>query len=92
MQAILALLLSGLASSAQAYVGPGAGLGAIGVLLGVVGGVLLAIVGLFWYPLKRMFKRSAGEPEIVLESEEPAADSFTEARRQGEKQTSTEPS
>lgn len=89
-------LLFGLANAANAYVGPGVGLGAIGVLLGVVGGVLLAIFGLFWYPIKRMFKQSAGEPEIVLLSEElasaQASESLIDENRQGEKQTSSEQS
>ncbi len=42
--------------AAQAYIGPGAGLSAIGTLVGVVGAVLLAIVGFVWYPVKRMLK------------------------------------
>lgn len=41
---------------AFAYVGPGAGLSAIGTLLAVVGAVLLAIVGFVWYPVKRLLK------------------------------------
>lgn len=86
----------GQADSAQAYVGPGVGLGALGVLLGVVGGVLLAIFGFFWYPIKRMLKRSSDEPEIVLESEEvaspQASESLSDDNRQWEHQTSSEPS
>ncbi len=97
IKAILGLLLlGGLANSAQAYVGPGLGLGAIGVLVGVIGGVLLAIFGLFWYPIKRMLKRSAGEPEIVLVSEEAASaqasEALTDENMRREKQTSSEPS
>ena len=42
--------------SATAYVGPGLGLGAIGAFIGVVVTVILAIFGLFWYPLKRLFR------------------------------------
>lgn len=42
-------------STAYAYVGPGLGLGAIGAILGVCFSILLAIVGVFWYPLKRLF-------------------------------------
>ena len=44
-------------SVAQAYVGPGAGLSAIGTVIAVVGAVLLAIVGFLWYPIKRLFKQ-----------------------------------
>lgn len=43
--------------TALAYVGPGAGLGAIGAIVGVLVTVLLAILGIIWYPLKRLFKR-----------------------------------
>ena len=59
------VLLSGLAlatvvtlmpTSAAAYIGPGAGLGAIGTLFALIGAVFLAVVGLLWYPLKRMIK------------------------------------
>ena len=41
---------------ALAYIGPGAGLSAIGTLLGLVGAILLAIVGFVWYPVKRLLK------------------------------------
>jgi len=42
---------------ALAYIGPGAGLGAIGTILALVGGVILAIVGFVWYPIKRLLRR-----------------------------------
>lgn len=45
-----------LPTSAAAYIGPGAGFGAIAVTLALVLGGLLLLVGLVWYPLKRMFK------------------------------------
>ena len=44
-------------SEAHAYVGPGLGLGAIGVLVGILLSVALAVVGLFWYPIKRVLRR-----------------------------------
>jgi hypothetical protein len=47
------------APSAQAYVGPGAGLSAIGVLVALLGAVALAVVGFVWYPLKRLFGKAA---------------------------------
>jgi len=40
---------------AHAYLGPGLGLGAIGVVFGILFSVLLGLLGLFWYPLKRLF-------------------------------------
>ena len=42
--------------SAQAYVGPGAGLGAIVLTIAIGIGVLLLVVGFLWYPLKRLLK------------------------------------
>jgi hypothetical protein len=40
-----------------AYVGPGAGLSAIGAFLAVVAGVLVALFGFVWYPVKRLLNR-----------------------------------
>ena len=54
---VLAFLLALPVSSAHAYVGPGLGLGAIAVVLGLVGSALLAIFTIFWYPIKRFFKK-----------------------------------
>jgi hypothetical protein len=51
--ALFALMFAG---EAQAYVGPGTGLGALGALLAVVGAVFFAVVGLIWYPFKRLIR------------------------------------
>ena len=45
----------------SAYIGPGAGLGAVGSLLALVGAVLLMIVGFIWYPLKRLLRRGKAD-------------------------------
>lgn len=58
-------------SAAMAYVGPGAGLGAIGALLALIGTLLLAIVGFVWYPVKRMLKRRAGKVDSDENLEDP---------------------
>lgn len=42
---------------AHAYVGPGLGLSALGVILGVLTSIFLAILGLFWYPIKRFIRK-----------------------------------
>ncbi|WP_254428500.1 hypothetical protein [Ruegeria atlantica] len=44
------------ASPAHAYIGPGAGLGAVAVTIAVVLGGLFLIVGLVWFPLKRLLR------------------------------------
>jgi nitrate reductase gamma subunit len=46
-------------AAAHAYVGPGAGLTAIGSVVALFAAVGLALVGFVWYPLKRLFKRKA---------------------------------
>lgn len=50
------ILLAMMAEPAFAYIGPGAGLGAIGSLLGMVAAVFVAIFGFVWYPIKRILK------------------------------------
>ena len=56
---VLVAALTALATSG--YIGPGAGLGAIVVLIAVALGVLLLIVGVFWYPIKRMVRSGRGK-------------------------------
>ena len=53
-----ALLLAAILtpSLAQAYVGPGAGISAIGAALALLAAVFFAIVGIVWYPVKRLIR------------------------------------
>ncbi len=57
---------------AFAYIGPGSGLSAIGVFLAMIVGVFAAILGFFWYPIKRLFggKKKSSEPDQVKNKEE----------------------
>jgi len=41
-----------------AYMGPGIGVGALGAALGVVASLLLVLISVLWYPLKRLVRRS----------------------------------
>jgi hypothetical protein len=65
----MTLLVLAVPGTAQAYVGPGLGVGAIAAFLGAVLAVVLAIVGVVWYPLKRFLNRNkpkepgAGDPQ-----------------------------
>lgn len=64
------------APAAQAYIGPGAGLSAIGSALALVGALLLMIVGFVWYPVKRLMKRrkaSAAESDTDKRDHEDVA-------------------
>jgi len=60
--AICGAVLLGLnPAAAQAYTGPGLGLGAIGTAFGVVAALLLMLVSIVWYPFKRMLRRMRGD-------------------------------
>lgn len=41
---------------AMAYIGPGAGLSAIGAFFALIVGVIVAIIGFVWYPIKRIMR------------------------------------
>jgi len=60
----LSLLIAFLPDPAFAYIGPGAGLGAIAVTFALIFGLALLIIGLVWYPLKRRLKRTKKGTEI----------------------------
>lgn len=45
-----------ISSPVLAYLGPGMGGGLIAAVLGTIGALLLAIFGIFYYPIKRMIK------------------------------------
>jgi len=51
-----ALVLS-VSGPAWAYVGPGAGLTAIGAAVAFVFALILAALGFIWYPIKRLIRR-----------------------------------
>ena len=51
--AVAALLLAA-PQTAEAYIGPGAGISMIGTVIALIGAILLAIVGFVWYPIKRL--------------------------------------
>ena len=50
-------MLGVFSSSALAYIGPGSGLSAIGAFLAAVVGLIVAIFGFVWYPIKRLRKK-----------------------------------
>ena len=52
----VAVFLLSLAASAEAYVGPGMGLGVIAAVVGFLTAILLALAGMVWYPMKRMLR------------------------------------
>ena len=60
------ILLLG-SQQALAYVGPGLGAGSLGVILGLLGSVLLALFAFFWYPIKRMLSKKDKDEEATAE-------------------------
>ena len=42
--------------TAHAYIGPGVGAGVVGTVLGILAGILMLIVGIVWYPIKKLYK------------------------------------
>ena len=61
MICVLCMALVVVPGEAHAYIGPGAGLSAIGSFLALVAAVVAAIFGFLWYPIKRMIRnRKAG--------------------------------
>jgi hypothetical protein len=62
---VLALLAAVFLAPTQAlaYVGPGSGITAIGVVVAFVASIFFAIVGFAWYPLKRLWRAFAGKKE-----------------------------
>jgi hypothetical protein len=55
-----AFLMLAFPRMADAYVGPGAGLTAIGAVLSLIGAVCLSLVGFVWYPIRRLMRKRAG--------------------------------
>lgn len=56
----LGLVLLTAAVPAHAYMGPLMSLGAIGAALGVAGTFILGIVGVVFYPVKRLYRKMRG--------------------------------
>lgn len=46
-----------LSTGAHAYVGPGLGAGTLGVVIGLIASVFVALFALLWYPIKRLLKK-----------------------------------
>ena len=57
IKALLVSLVFIIPDYAQAYIGPGASVTAIGTIIALVGAIILAIVGFIWYPLKRILSK-----------------------------------
>lgn len=65
---ILLIALSFTSLSANSYIGPGLGLGTIGVVLGILLAILLALFSILWYPVKRLIQKINKKPSPMEES------------------------
>lgn len=80
MDKIASAIAAGLAAAmfampAAAYIGPGAGIGAIGTFFAVIGAVVLLIVGFLWYPIKRMLRKNKAPVQAsAVDSADQSAD------------------
>lgn len=64
--------------SAIAYVGPGTGLSAVGSFFAFLMAIILVIVGFFWLPLKRLYRKWRSNPE--LQESENSAENLASAK------------
>ena len=46
-----------IALPAHAYIGPGAGAGAIAVVLEILGSIVMGFFAILWYPVKRLLRK-----------------------------------
>ena len=61
-------------TQALAYIGPGAGISAIGTALALIAVFVLAVIGFVWYPMKRLLrgrKQKHGAQVAVSDDEQP---------------------
>lgn len=54
MRKLLFISLALLPLTSQAYIGPGMGAGALSVIFGVLGAIVLGLFAILWYPFKRL--------------------------------------
>lgn len=80
MRGLAAIGLLLVATAAEAYVGPGLGLGVLGAILGGLAAVLLAILGVVWYPLKRLLRK---RKRVEQAAEQGQGTEAGDAERQG---------
>lgn len=52
-----------------AYIGPGAGISAIGALMALLGAIFLAMIGFLWFPMKRLYKKLRHGSSRTVEGE-----------------------
>ncbi len=74
---------------ALAYIGPGAGLSALGTVVALIGAFLLMIVGFVWYPIKRLLR--GRQKAAATDNAKPADPAPTSAEPTNPEPTKAEP-
>ncbi len=64
---LVAMVFLGLSCPAFAYVGPGLAGGVAVAILGLVAALLMLVVGVIWYPIKKLFKYFFARPSHQVE-------------------------
>jgi len=68
--AVVVFFVIAIPVTANAYVGPGAGISAIAAILGVIGAILLALFAIVYYPIKRVIKRRKSEAKATARAKD----------------------
>lgn len=66
---VFMVLLLSAPQIAEAYIGPGAGIGAIGTVLALIGAILIAILSLIWYPIKLLLVKNKNKRKTDQDSD-----------------------
>ena len=75
---MLSMLLLPLA--ANAYVGPGSGITAIGSVLALIAALVVGILGFVWYPIKRFRKKRLNSKKSIEAAENTAEPELQKAK------------
>ncbi len=51
-------------SPAEAYIGPGVGIGTLGIIIGIIGSLLLAIFAVVFFPIRRLIRKIKSQKDI----------------------------
>jgi len=63
------ILLTLIASSATAYVGPGAGISVLGSLLGILATIFVAFGAILFWPVRKLMRRRKAKKEAGVSAE-----------------------
>lgn len=68
---ILFFLILFSSTASHAYLGPGAGISAIGSVLAFFAAILFAIIGFLWFPIKRLLKKRQNKEDTIEDQNQP---------------------